>query len=109
MSHRLHARCACSGLAAPFALAGTTRQYERSRPFTLRHVFLDLALEVPEKSVRGAATLDFERLAGDAEKKLVLDAIGFELEKVELVSGDGAAPVPYEYDGDKLAIDVNGK
>ncbi len=109
MSYRLHARCACSGLAAPFALAGTTRQYERSRPFTLRHVFLELTLDVPNKSVHGSATLDFERQSGDTEKKLVLDAVGFELEKVELVSGEDATPAPFEYDGDKLAIDLNGK
>ncbi len=108
MSYRLHARCACSSLGAPFALAGTTRKYERSRPYTIRHLFLDLTLEAPKKSVHGAATLDFERLAHDAEK-LVLDAIGFELEKVELVSGEQAAPADYEYDGDRLSVDVQGK
>jgi aminopeptidase N len=108
MSYRLHARCACSGLAAPFALAGTTRQYERSRPFTLRHLFLDLALDVPKKSVEGSATLDFERLAGDAER-LVLDAVGFEIERVELLNGDDASPAAYDYDGDRLMVSVDGK
>jgi aminopeptidase N len=108
MSHRLHARCACSALGAPFALAGTTRQYERSRSYTIRHLFLDLTLDVPEKSVYGAATLDFERLAHDAER-LVLDAIGFELEKVELVGGEDAQPAAYDYDGDRLSVDVQGK
>ncbi|HSU42501.1 MAG TPA: aminopeptidase, partial [Polyangiaceae bacterium] len=108
MSYRLHARCACSSLGAPFALAGTTRKYERSRPYTIRHLFLDLALDVPKKSVQGAATLDFERLAHDAEK-LVLDAVGFEVEKVELVSGEQSSPAAYEYDGDRLTVDVQGK
>jgi aminopeptidase N len=108
MSHRLHARCACSSLGAPFALAGTTRQYERSRPFTLKHLFLDLTLDVPKKSVHGSATLDFERLASDAER-LSLDAVAFEIEKVELVTGEQAAPAEYDYDGDRLSVDVGGK
>jgi aminopeptidase N len=108
MSTRLHARCACSGLAAPFALAGTSRQYERSRPYTLRHLFLDLALDVKKKSVSGTATLDFERLAG-GKPRLELDAVGFELEAVELVGGDQTTPADYDYDGDTLRVDVKGK
>jgi aminopeptidase N len=108
MSYRLHARCACSGLGAPFALAGTTRKYERSRPYTIRHLFLDLTLDVPKKSVHGTATLDFERLAHDAEK-LVLDAVGFELARVELVGAQDATSADYEYDGDRLSVDVKGK
>jgi aminopeptidase N len=107
MSSRLHARCACSGLRAPFALAGTSRQYERSRPFTVRHLFLDLTLEVAKKSVHGSATLDYERLAPGADR-LELDAVGFELERVELLSGEKAAPAEYDYDGDRLSILVKG-
>ena len=108
MSHRLHARCACSSLGAPFALSGTTRQYERSRPFTLKHLFLDLTLDVPKKSVHGSATLDFERLASDG-KRLVLDAVAFDLERVELLTGEQATPAEYDYDGDRLSVDVGGK
>src|SRR5690348_3519184 len=108
MSTRLHARCACSGLAAPFALAGTSRQYERSRPYTIRHLFLDLALDVKKKSVSGTETLDFERLAG-GKPRLELDAVGFELEAVELVGGDQTTPADYDYDGDTLRVDVKGK
>ncbi|HEV8547846.1 MAG TPA: M1 family aminopeptidase [Polyangiaceae bacterium] len=108
MSSRLHARCACSGLGAPFALAGTTRKYERSRPFTIKHLFLDLTLDIAKKSVRGSATLDFERLSHDAER-LVLDAIGFQLEGVELVSGDGVTPLEHDYDGDRLSVALGGK
>jgi aminopeptidase N len=108
MTNRLHARCACSGLAAPFALSGTSRQYERSRPFTIRHLFLDLTLEVPKKSVSGTATLDFERLAG-GKPRLTLDAVGFEIQAVELLSGDETAPAEYDYDGEQLSVDVKGK
>jgi aminopeptidase N len=103
MPSRLHARCACSGLMAPFVLSGTTRQYERSRPFTVRHLALDLTLEVEKKSVRGSATLDIERLAPKADS-LSLDAVGFELEGVELASGRAFRAVAYDYDGDRIVV-----
>jgi len=108
MSYRLHARCACKSLGAPFALAGTTRKYERSRPYGLKHLFLDLTLDIANKGVHGSATLDFERLAADAGR-LVLDAVAFDIQRVELVSGDSAAPAAYDYDGDRLSVDVQGK
>ncbi|HLM76622.1 MAG TPA: aminopeptidase, partial [Polyangiaceae bacterium] len=51
LEHRLHDRCACGsslssaryaqGAPRPFVLSGTTRVYERSRPFTIRHIALD--------------------------------------------------------------------
>ena len=100
---RVHARCACSSAGAPFALAGTQRKYERSRPYTLRHLFLDLVLEPKSRTVRGTAHLDYERIAAD-EKELVLDAIGFDIERVELTSGGGAKALDYDYDGDRLSI-----
>jgi len=103
MHSRLHARCACSSLGAPFVLAGTSRKYERSRPFTVRHLFLDLVLDVPKKSVHGSATLDIERLSPKAET-LVLDAVGFDIAHVELSSGRAFKSVEYDYDGDRITI-----
>jgi aminopeptidase N len=103
MSSRLHAACACSSLVGPFALAGTKRKYERSRPFTVRHLFLDLELDFPRKSVKASATLELERLSPTATT-VELDAVGFEIESVELAAGRTFRPVPYTYDGDKLAV-----
>jgi aminopeptidase N len=88
---------------APFVLSGTTRQYERSRPFTVRHLALDLTLDVAKKSVHGSATLDIERLAPKADS-LSLDAIGFELERVELASGRAFRPLRHDYDGDRILV-----
>jgi aminopeptidase N len=98
---RVHARCACSSAAAPFALSGTLRKYERSRPYVLRHSFLDLVLEPKTKSVRGTAHLDYERISANPTD-LVLDAIGFDIERVELAGR--AKPLDYEYDGDHLTV-----
>jgi aminopeptidase N len=103
MPSRLHARCACSGLVAPFVLSGTSRQYERSRPFTVRHLFLDLTLDIAKRSVHGSATLDIERLAPKADT-VSLDAVGFELESVELASGRAFRPAEYDYDGDRILV-----
>ncbi len=108
MPSRLHAACACSSLGAPFVLAGTRRQYERSRPFTVRHLFLDLVLDVPKKSADGTATLDIERLSPSADS-LVLDAVGFELLAVEVARRDTFRPAEHDYDGDRLTIHGLGK
>ncbi|HEY3498056.1 MAG TPA: M1 family aminopeptidase [Polyangiaceae bacterium] len=102
-SHRLHARCACAGLATSFPLSGTTRQYERSRPFGVRHLFLDLALDIDKGAVSGTATLDYERLAAHASE-IELDAVGFDIDRVELASDGRFANARYDYDGDRLTV-----
>src|SRR5436189_2417580 len=101
LAQRLHSRCACSSAGSPFALAGTERKYERSRPFAIPHLALDLALDFQSKSVSGSATLDFARVAANATE-LKLDAVGFELESVRLNVGKGFVDTPFDYDGDTL-------
>jgi aminopeptidase N len=106
LSQRHHARCSCAAAAgAPFALAGTERQYERDRPFRIRHLALDLQLHFAKKTVSGSATLDFERVS-PTEDSLVLDALGFELRRVRIDTGSGFSDVPYEYDGDQIRVSV---
>jgi aminopeptidase N len=102
-SQRLHERCACAGARPSFALAGTDRKYERSRPFRIQHLFVDLKLDFADKSVRGRAVLDFERASALAAE-LELDAVGFELEAVQLDAGGGSRPARHEYDGEKLRL-----
>jgi aminopeptidase N len=99
----LHERCACSSAGSPFVLPGTPRQYERSRPFTVRHLFLDLELDVRRRAVSGTATLDVERMSEGAAQ-IALDAVGFDVRKVELERSGNWQPVDYEYDGDRLVI-----
>jgi len=103
LAQRLHSRCACSSAGSPFALAGTERKYERSRPFSIPHLFLDLALDFETKSVTGSATLDFERVAASASE-LSLDAVGFQIESVRLSTGKAFADTPFDYDGDTLTV-----
>ncbi len=103
LAQRLHSRCACSSAGSPFALAGTERKYERSRPFAIPHLFLDLSLDFAAKSVSGAATLSFERVAPDAGE-LTLDAVGFSIESVKVDTGKGFAAADFSYDGDSLSV-----
>src|SRR6186997_3161626 len=96
-TQRLHARCACAGAAAPFTLAGTERQYERSRPFTISHLLLDVVLDFAHRSIDGVATLDYERKDVDATE-LVLDAVGLSLAEVSLANDGAFSAAAYEYD-----------
>ena len=108
ISQRLHACCGSAGgglRAAPFALAGTTRKYERARPFAIRHLALDLGLHPAKKAISGAATLDFERVS-PTDTELVLDAVGFELHRVRIDTGSGWSDAPYQYDGDQIRISI---
>jgi aminopeptidase N len=100
---RLHARCACASAGSSFALAGTTRQYERSRPFRILHLRLDLSLDLAQRAIVGAATLDFQRVSADATS-LALDAVGFEIRAVEVDLGRGFVRAAHDYDGDCLEV-----
>jgi aminopeptidase N len=102
-SQRLHERCGCGAARSPFSLAGTERKYERSRPYRIDHLFVDLALDFDAKSVRGRAVLHFERVAPDADS-LRVDAIGFTLSSVRVDDGGGLKPAAHSYDGEVLEL-----
>ncbi len=111
LEHRLHARCGCAAVGSvehtgsasgrPFALATSTRHYERDRPFAVEHIALDLTLEVEKKRVSARARIDVRRVDPAAEA-LLLDAIGFEIDRVEV---DGTAVVA-AYDGRVLTVPI---
>ena len=103
VSQRVHERCGCGAARGPFSLAGTERQYERSRPYRIEHLFVDLALDFETQSVRGRAVLDFRRIAPKADS-LQVDAIGFELESVRVDDGSGLKPTSYSYDGEVISL-----
>ncbi|MGZ3417620.1 MAG: M1 family aminopeptidase [Polyangiales bacterium] len=95
---------ASGGLASsvkPFALPGTHRVYERDRPFTIEHIALDLALDVPKKAVEGTARLKVRRI-DDKAARLELDAVAFDIRSLTL---DGHK-AKYSYDDAKIVIEV---
>lgn len=92
---------ASAAAVRPFALPGTTRVYERDRPFAIEHIALDLALDFPGRAVEGTARLRVRRVDATA-KRLRLDAIAFEIRSVTLNN----AKVRFDYDDAALNIDV---
>ena len=81
--------------------------YERSRPFAVRHLALDLTLDVAQKSIDAVATLDVERIDASATE-IRLDAVSFEIASVAVVdalevpAGTGERPPQFVYDGNTL-------
>lgn len=105
LEYRLHSQCACGSAGAKFALSGSRRNYERARPFTVRHLALDLMLDIPGRAVSGTARLQIERITPDAAE-LALDALGFELQRVQLDSNRGRTTPRWDYDGQTIFIRV---
>ena len=102
---RLHSRCGGSAARGPFVLSSAKRRYERSRPFDISHLALDLRLDLPAKRVSGTATLSITRVAARTDV-LELDAIGFDISAIRIDEGEGAAAAIFDYDGDTLRIHV---
>src|SRR5215208_3424244 len=69
------------------------------RPVDVKHIRLDLKVDLPNKTVDGLATLSLEALR--KVTSLSLDAVEFEVKKVTLGNGDdaGGTPVPFSHDG----------
>src|SRR5271155_3168664 len=114
MGHvRVHDRCGCgaarvsalveeSGERAsgrPFAFAGTPRNFERDRPFSIEHLAADITLDVAKKSIRATASLTVHRI-DQAATEIELDAVGFTIESVKIAD----KPAEYRYDGRLLAV-----
>ena len=116
MTHasRLHAGCGRAheherfgetGAARPFALSpGQKKQFERDRPFRVKHIALDLALSFEKKSITATATLDVTRVSTDATT-IDLDAVAFDLTAVEL----DEKRAQYTYDGRILTVTIGRK
>lgn len=99
-------RCGCSG-SQRFQLGSTTRKYERSREFVVRHMLLDLELDFKAHALSGTAQLDFVRRAKTGTS-LKLDALGFVIERVALSVNDKEScelsSSEYSYDGDVIEV-----
>lgn len=120
--HRIHQRCACGSelsfyesgaggdMPAGFVFRGTRRVYERPRPFCIEHIALDLEIDHPGRALSGTAEIAFRRVA-HAATELHLDALGFELEAVQLLKGKrrtskGWRAAPHVYDDETLIVSV---
>lgn len=66
----------------------------------VRHVDLDLTVSFDQKTLSGSATLDFERVAADAQR-LVLDSNGLIIEAAEAGSSDPLAATEFRLGDEK--------
>lgn len=104
---RLHAACACASVRK-FSPTNTERKYERSRPFQVQHLSLDLDVEFDQKAVSGTASLRIQRRAPSGTE-LSLDAVGFQLGELVLTETGGRPKrlnegTDFYYDSDSLTI-----
>ncbi|MEI8254826.1 MAG: hypothetical protein WCJ30_04055, partial [Deltaproteobacteria bacterium] len=109
MSHQRF--CGCRHVPAdpshgprPFRLPGDPERFGRPRPFDLRHLRLEVALDVRARKITARAVLDVTQRDPDA-RTLVLDAIAFDVKSVRRVDA-GNATLVYRYDGDQLHIQL---
>ena len=84
-----------------FELPGAKPHYNPDRPGQVKHIFLDLALDIPQQSFGGTCTITITPVRSNIEQ-LVLDAVNLNIESVEVDN----TPQPFDYSGEELHIQL---
>jgi aminopeptidase N len=83
----------------PFRAAG-------DRPLDIKHMRLDLRVDLPKKTVDAHSTLQVRSLRPLGS--ITLDAVDFEVKRVRIANGDkDDTPAHFSHDGNKLVIDLD--
>jgi aminopeptidase N len=82
-----------------FELPGARPHYNPDRPGQVKHIFLDLALDIPNQSFEGTCTIALQAIRNDLTQ-LTLDAVNLNIQSVQV---DGT-PQPFDYDGEQLQV-----
>jgi aminopeptidase N len=83
----------------PFRAAG-------DRPLDIKHMRLDLRVDLPKKTVDAHSTLQVHSLRPLGS--ITLDAVNFEVKRVRIANGDkDDTPAHFSHDGTKLVIDLD--
>ena len=92
----------CAAHLIPFTDSGkaATVQYGRSRPMDVKHIRLDLRVNVEDELLRGTATQVISPI-GSPLQTVVFDAVGLDIYEVTLADG---TKVPFETTLDSLKI-----
>ncbi len=103
VEHRLHSRCGGAfehgSSGRPFILPSSTHHFERSFPFAIEHLALEVTLHLDAKSISATASLDVRRVDPAAEE-VALDAVGFEISDLRI----DRASASWRYDGRTLFV-----
>lgn len=78
---------------------------ERTRHFKLTHTKLEVNFDWEKQYLHGKATLILEPYFYN-QSNIILDAKGFEIHDVTLISGDNSEKLNFVYDGKKINIDL---
>jgi aminopeptidase N len=93
------------GLAARAQQPDVPLRTAGDRPVDIRHIRLDLRVDLPKRTVDAQATLQLRTLRPLAA--ISLDAMEFEVKEVRLGEGDrDEKPAHFEHDGRKLVVDL---
>ncbi|MGK7923839.1 MAG: M1 family aminopeptidase [Spirulina sp.] len=84
-----------------FELPGAKPHYNPDRPGRVEHIFLDLALDISQKCVKGICTITLKPIHGGI-RFLTLDAIDLNVESVKI----GEIVQPFDYDGERLNVEL---
>ena len=82
-----------------FELPGAKPHYNPDRPGQVKHIFLDLTLDIPNQSFSGTCTIALLPIRNGTHQ-LTLDAVNLNIQSVQ-VEG---TPQPFDYDGEQLHI-----
>ena len=85
----------------PFELPGAKPHYNPDRPGQVDRIFLDLILDIPNKSFKGSCTISLTPVRPGI-KRLILDAVNLEIESILI---DDVSQ-PFDYDGEQLDINL---
>jgi aminopeptidase N len=82
-----------------FQLPGSRPHYNPDRPGRVKHIFLDLQLDIPQQTLTGTCHISLQPVRSNIDK-LVLDAVDLEIRSVKI----GDSSQDFRYDGTYLEI-----
>ncbi|AFZ58835.1 M1 family metallopeptidase [Anabaena cylindrica FACHB-243] len=85
-----------------FELPGAKPHYNPDKPGQVEHIFLDLSLDIPNQSYYGNCSIRLLPIRNNIER-LTLDAVNLNIQSVQV----DEVPQKFEYDGEKLAIQLS--
>ncbi len=85
-----------------FVSPGAKPQYNPDRPGQVKHIFLDLSLDIPSETVRGTCKITLAPIR-DGVERLHLDAVNLNIESVAVAE----TAQKFNYDGEHLSIELS--
>lgn len=82
-----------------FELPGAKPHYNPDRPGQVEHIFLDLVLDIPQRSFEGTCTISLNPIRSGIDK-LILDAVDLNIKSVNI----GDREQEFDTDGENLQV-----